>query len=122
MNRKPQPADSWWSTHQATCNGTFEKISGEVKKESATVIEPVNKFKGKGRTWSNLQDSTSTKVTEFFKKKPSASEVPQEPFKCVNCTDFETKSLLELNEHLDICLTLPKKKFTINLADEEDSL
>ena len=27
MNRKPQPADSWWSSHQFSCNGTFIKVS-----------------------------------------------------------------------------------------------
>lgn len=28
MNRRPQPADHWFSEHQRTCGGTFVKISG----------------------------------------------------------------------------------------------
>ncbi len=27
MNRKPQPADSWWKDHQRYCGGEFIKIS-----------------------------------------------------------------------------------------------
>ena len=113
MNRKPQPADSWWSSHQSTCNGTFEKVSEapEIKKEPETA----NKFKGKGRTWSDLDKNENSKVAGFFKKK-----TPLESFKCVNCTKFETKSLEELNEHLDVCLiNSSPKKFTINLVDED---
>lgn len=28
MNRRPQPADSWFKEHQRTCGGHFTKISG----------------------------------------------------------------------------------------------
>ena len=28
MNRRPQPADHWFSHHQRTCGGTFTKIGG----------------------------------------------------------------------------------------------
>lgn len=117
MNRKPQPADFWWSSHQASCNGAFEKVS-ETNIEVAK--KETEKFKGKGRTWSNTQPPAkpAAKETEFFKKK----EVEPPKFKCVNCTNYVTESLRELNEHLDICLTKspPKKlKFIINLDEDE---
>jgi hypothetical protein len=51
MNRPPSRTDIWWSTHQATCNGTFQKIKGPENKskvkKNGRVIE-TTKFKGKG--------------------------------------------------------------------------
>ncbi|TPX71909.1 hypothetical protein SpCBS45565_g00964 [Spizellomyces sp. 'palustris'] len=32
MNRPPQPADRWWSDHQASCGGTYHKIAGPEPK------------------------------------------------------------------------------------------
>lgn len=122
MNRKPQAADSWWSSHQASCNGTFEKVS-ETNGEVSSQKESTDKFKGKGRTWSNTQpdggkSSKTVKMTEFFTKK----KIESPKLNCVNCTNYVTESLRELNEHLDICLTKspPKKlKFIINLEEDE---
>lgn len=117
MNRKPQPADSWWKTHQATCNGTFIKVSEpETTNKKETKAEEAGQtgkqslpaaFKGKGRTWSESLASESTpKITEFFKKPTTTSESKKELtlLTCVNCTKYETESLRDLNEHLDICL------------------
>lgn len=123
MNRKPQPADSWWKAHQSTCNGTFIKVSEPetTKKESKkaadedqTGKQSLQTFKGKGRTWSESFESESTpkKITEFFKKPTTSSdskevmevEVKSKVITCVNCTKYKTESLKELNEHLDICL------------------
>ena len=105
MNRKPQPADSWWKTHQATCNGTFIKVSEpeicnkEMKSEEK---QAASVFKGNGRTWSESFESESTpsKITDFFKK-PTNKKVEMI---CVNCSKYKTESLKELNEHLDDCL------------------
>lgn len=72
MNRKPQPADSWWKAHQATCNGTFIKVSEpeptrKGKEGDQTGNQCLPGFKGKGRTWSESFESESTpKITEFF--------------------------------------------------------
>lgn len=124
MNRKPQPADSWWSSHQATCNGTFEKISeesGDKVKKDEPELSRNNKFKGKGRTWSEIHPNT-TKMTEFFKKKTLPAEQASQKLKCVNCTKFETESLRELNDHLDDCLIKlsPKKeKIVFNLVNQD---
>jgi hypothetical protein len=119
MNRKPQSADSWWKTHQSTCNGTFIKVSEPetIKKEKETKAEDgqvgkqshsYTSFKGKGRTWSESLASASEstpKITEFFKKSvSSSSESKSSKLICVNCTKYETESLKELNDHLDICL------------------
>lgn len=99
MNRKPQPADSWWSSHQASCNGTFIKISEpkEKEKEKESSKTP---FKGKGRTWSGPSN-----VADFFKKVKVKDEPNLTKLKCVNCSGFETESLQELNNHLDSCLS-----------------
>lgn len=124
MNRKPQSADSWWSSHQASCSGIFEKVSenSQASEKSSNVEKTEGKFKGKGRTWSNTQSDiksvNNVKLTEFFKKK-----FPEEPpkFNCVNCTNFLADSLKSLNEHLDICLTKsPPKKLIINLAEDDE--
>jgi hypothetical protein len=118
MNRKPQPADSWWKTHQSTCNGKFIKVSEPetIKKEMKAEDGQVGKqshtsFKGKGRTWSESLASTSEstpKITEFFKKSVASENkeiaVISSKLICVNCTKYETESLKELNDHLDICL------------------
>lgn len=103
MNRKPQPADSWWSTHQSSCNGTFIKIT-EPDSETEHK-EKENPFKGKGRTCS--ESEPTRKLTDFFKKKT-------ERLKCINCPNFETESLQELNDHLDFCLIK-------NIRDNESS-
>lgn len=136
MNRKPQPADSWWSTHQNSCNGTFEKISGpdskmnfKVKAKPEIVIKSDSRtnniktdtkiesqpFKGKGRTWSEFNFlepplvCMKAKVSNFFAKNHSKSLLM-----CINCSNFKTDSLKDLNEHLDICL----QKVFINLAED----
>lgn len=117
MNRKPQPADSWWKIHQTSCNGTFIKVSEpEPTKEKSKTEEKdssVPSFKGKGRTWSETQSSeSSSKITEYFKKSATTDNNQIEKvaipikFTCVNCTKYETESLKELNEHLDICLNV----------------
>lgn len=125
MNRKPQPADSWWKSHQASCNGTFIKVSepekvksGEFKAEKSLASSNAS-FKGKGRTWSEAQENdSSSKITDFFKKPipspESASSEKMSILTCVNCTKYQTESLNELNEHLDICLQTKK---IIDLTD-----
>ena len=132
MNRKPQAADSWWNSHQATCNGTFIKVSEpEMKKKpeedqvnkrsNLSSFKGIGIGKGKGRTWSDIQKSESSpKITEFFKKPMKSEPEPEKveyelisKLKCVNCTKYETESLRELNEHLDVCLM----KFVFDLTD-----
>jgi len=119
MNRKPQPADSWWRTHQASCNGSFIKISGPELKDQTSLPSENNKnskdlasFKGKGRTWSEIPPSSThpdiVKITSFFKK------ATKEKFTCINCAFYCTESLEDLNIHLDSCL----ERKIINLADD----
>lgn len=125
MNRKPQPADSWWKSHQASCNGTFIKVSEPEKLKSSEVqsekslASSNSSFKGKGRTWSESQASDSSlKITDFFKKPitspENVSSEKRSVLNCVNCTKYQTESLNELNEHLDICLQIKK---VIDLTD-----
>lgn len=142
MNRKPQPADSWWPTHQNSCNGMFIKISGPAAKviskvkdkdkpkiETGTMInnETANiktgalsqsqLFQGKGRTWSESNSLKSSAEFKNIKKIPNffAKNDSKIMLKCVNCSSYKTDSLKDLNEHLDICLL----KVFINLAEDE---
>ncbi|KAI9217084.1 SprT-like family-domain-containing protein [Blastocladiella britannica] len=66
MNRPPQPADSWWQRHLASCGGTYTKISGP---------EPAKKAK---RTRKSPQKKeTVTPLTAFWKtatRSPAAAE------------------------------------------------
>lgn len=120
MNRKPQPADSWWSSHQASCSGTFIKVSEpeNFKKVTKEINKSSTDTKRKGRTWSEADTSTTStsssakastikteqpKLTDFFQR-----EVPSKDLSCVNCSNYKTISLRELNEHLDSCLQLTK--------------
>ena len=140
MNRKPQPADSWWPAHQNSCNGTFIKISEPDNKIN---LKGKNKDKDKSLIGINIKvnvdasKTTRTKIeshshslsqtfqgkgrtwfvdnlessANFFSKKNDSKSV----LKCVNCSSYATESLKDLNEHLDICL----HKVFINLADDE---
>lgn len=111
MNRKPQPADSWWANHQATCGGTFEKVSEPKDASSLTKSSSEkSKYSGKGRTWS---ESTATKdknakVTDFFEKKIVTEfedeKCTEQCWVCFNCHKFKTDSLTKFNDHLDFCL------------------
>ncbi|TPX46117.1 hypothetical protein SeLEV6574_g03414 [Synchytrium endobioticum] len=56
MNRKPQPADSWWADHQKSCGGTYHKIDGPEFHDN-------NDVKGKKK---NTLD-------KYFKKESSGS-------------------------------------------------
>lgn len=128
MNRKPQAADSWWKSHQSSCNGTFikvsepERIQEKIKVGGDQVEKRSNisifKGKGKGRTWSEAQRSeSSSKITEFFNKPIKSDQfISSSKLRCVNCTKYETESLRELNDHLDDCL----KKFVFDLTDQID--
>jgi len=56
MNRPPQKADRWWAQHQATCGGTFEKVSepekppkkatagGNGKKKPIAGLQEIDKY------------------------------------------------------------------------------
>ncbi len=108
MNRKPQPADSWWSTHQSSCNGTFVKITEpeRINNEKSSNTP----FSGKGRTCSS---EPTTKAVDFFKKTKTGTKTESTRLKCVNCPNFETESLQELNDHLDSCLNDDNKSKSV---------
>ncbi len=85
MNRPPQPADSWWPTHKASCSGQFIKVD-----------EPKT---GKTKTGKTEESSVKmpTKAVSFF----PAPKI----YCCVSCEKFRTPQLDELNAHLDQCLS-----------------
>ncbi|KAI6213319.1 Protein with SprT-like domain at the N terminus [Aphelenchoides besseyi] len=47
MNRAPSSADTWFASHQATCNGKFIKVKEPEKNEKSTVTS-TNESKPKG--------------------------------------------------------------------------
>ena len=62
MNRKPQPADSWWKENQRYCGGEFIKISepenskkgtlknGKSFKTNTRLEKNSGSFSGQGKT------------------------------------------------------------------------
>lgn len=96
MNRKPQPADPWWSAHAATCNGQFIKVSGDS----------VEKQRSEGGDKKRTLEESQTEQKETTKK-------PFFPapkiYTCVNCESFRTPNLGELHLHLDNCLAVIDK-------------
>jgi hypothetical protein len=79
MNRPPQPADSWYSRHKATCGGTFTKIES---------LEP------KPNSEKNVSASLLPKVLQcpicIYRKEPLSP-------------DIWFVSLQDLNDHMDSC-------------------
>lgn len=100
MNRKPQPADSWWSAHAATCNGQFIKVSGDsVEKQRS---EGGDKKYNKKRTREDSQTEQKETTKKPFFPAPKI-------YTCVNCESFRTPNLDEIHLHLDNCLTVIDK-------------
>nr|CAB3266540.1 sprT-like domain-containing protein Spartan [Phallusia mammillata] len=70
MNRKPSPKDFWWSTHQASCSGHFEKVK-----------EPENYGKKKVKTKkvetavSSQASTSSESMLKFLTQKNNDREV-----------------------------------------------
>lgn len=119
MNRKPQPADSWWSAHAASCNGEFVKIAGDAPKEPTSKKRPLNEIGKESKTPTNTPTQKESKTetqtqtqSETEKKKPffPAPKI----YTCVNCESFRTPNLDELNRHLDSCLGNSKRNESVN--------
>lgn len=70
MNRKPGPYDTWWSQHQQTCGGAFEKVR-----------EPEG-FQDK-KSKKNENDGKSKDIRQFFTPTksgmPSSNPTPPKP-------------------------------------------
>ena len=114
MNRPPQPADSWYSMHAATCTGRFVKVEGDVfiGKKSAGKLEGKKKaIKENDKLNPNATASTSTSIaTSASTSTPMATPMATNQSKlnfcpkiytCVACEQFRTPSLEALNAHLD---------------------
>ena len=116
MNRRPQPADSWWSAHAAACTGSFIKVDAEQANEPAS-----STFKGAPRSWSETEPQAkgpclgptslrplNSKITAFFdvaseaKKarsngpSPSAGSV----LTCPLCGAFSSSSAMAIDQHI----------------------
>lgn len=100
MNRPPQPADSWWAAHAASCPGRFVRVN--------EYGEPVMAESGKRRrdTDSGISGgkvrTDNRKITLFF---PASTAAAPRIYTCVSCDQFRTPKLDELNSHLDECLS-----------------
>lgn len=55
MNRAPGPSDRWWTNHQRSCGGVFQKIKEPDKKETKKVSK-------------NLEQGKTSKNDGFLKK------------------------------------------------------
>lgn len=70
MNRKPGPSDTWWSQHQQTCGGVFEKIS-----------EPLgfSKTKTKNKKKSAKENQPAANNTNSIRNYFSPTKAPTSP-------------------------------------------
>jgi len=64
LKRKPQKADSWFETHQATCGGTFIKISEPSKKEGKHPEKKEHKGKRKMENEKSKDNMTLDKLND----------------------------------------------------------
>ena len=81
MNRAPSDKDFWWSRHQASCGGTFTKISEPEKKqvnrknEKTTQLDSKKEKKVKLKTENSSTDnSSSPNVLDWIFNKPANAE------------------------------------------------
>lgn len=148
MNRKPQPADSWWPAHQNSCDGTFIKIS---EPDNKIILKGKNKDKDKSKSLIDIgikvnvdtTKTTETKVeshplSQSFQGKgrtwsESNSSESSAGFKNIKITNFfsknDSKSVLncvncssyktESLKDLNEHLDICLHKIFINLADDE---
>jgi hypothetical protein len=99
MNRPPQPADRWWSEHQASCSGKFTKIDGPPIRNSKVEV--------KGRDHD---------IRGYWKGKPNfAKDDNIKGIQCPACRNYLADNLDNLNLHLDICLSDDK----VDICDDE---
>lgn len=73
MNRPPQKADSWFASHQASCDGKFVKISEPDKPENkkrATITSMKHTGKKMKVQNENLEVHQPA-LNEYFKKLPN---------------------------------------------------
>ncbi|XP_022195943.2 DNA-dependent metalloprotease SPRTN isoform X2 [Nilaparvata lugens] len=60
MNRAPGPYDSWWTTHQATCGGTFIKVREPTNTKLKQVQPNVSGNLTKGGTGKDIRNFFNT--------------------------------------------------------------
>lgn len=79
MNRAPSKNDTWWSQHQSSCNGTFEKVAEpeSYKQKLASSKKSIKEEASKSSTLTSQQNASlnnKTLDTFFnFSKKPSVT-------------------------------------------------
>ncbi|KAK3816360.1 MAG: SprT-like family-domain-containing protein [Benniella sp.] len=71
MNRPPQPADRWFAEHEATCGGTYTKISAPepTKKKSSTKSQK----NGKVESEADMQSKEKSFMDNFFSVSKTSS-------------------------------------------------
>ncbi|KAF9354829.1 hypothetical protein BGX34_010788 [Mortierella sp. NVP85] len=71
MNRPPQPADRWFAEHEATCGGTYTKISAPepTKKKSSTKSQK----NGKVEPEADMQSKEKSFMDNFFSVSKTSS-------------------------------------------------
>ena len=67
MNRAPSPRDPWWSQHQATCGGTYEKIKEPENYGKKKLKQPKEEKKKK-------KSDNSMDIRGMFKKGDKGDE------------------------------------------------
>lgn len=122
MNRAPQPADRWWSDHQASCGGVFTKIAGPTEVVTKTPVkakggEMARKSSQKGILdyWPKGGEMTSNssqkgsldhwpKGRPSYAKDDSTTSTNERPIQCPCCRSHVASNVENLNMHLDQCL------------------
>jgi hypothetical protein len=75
MNRAPSKNDTWWPRHQATCNGTFEKISEPEKpiKQETSRKKPSSSTSKSSQSSQPSQASNIKKIDNYFTQSAASS-------------------------------------------------
>lgn len=112
MNRAPGKNDIWWAKHQATCNGTFEKIAepesfkdkkkrkaidDDEPKKSTQIVKKKQISDGKGDDFKNTLDS-------FFSQGKASTLIklsqPTQQFKKSNDSPAKIKTFVKIDTFL----------------------
>ena len=95
MKRKPQKADSWFDTHQATCGGTFIKISEPSKKEGKHPEKKERKGKRKNKNEKSKDNMTLDKWNDRRQDEKNST-------KKVRILDFNESSTMDQDINVSI--------------------
>lgn len=124
MNRPPQPADRWFAEHQATCGGTYTKISAPepTRKKQTTNSQKNTKTEqqeSKEKTFmDNFFSSTKTKGSSSSSETGSGSGSGSLPPSTSKSSSSSTRKILGPGNRLDA--GQDSKQTVILIGDDVD--